>query len=529
MKKIISYITVFSVFLIFAGRTAHVQAAATLTVCATGTVGQEGCNYIGGNGIQQAINDISPSSTIYIKPGVYNVTHISISKSDITILGTDSILNINDNGLHGYGINIERDAKNITIIGLNLRVINSGGFYIGSLNSGTILLQRNIVTNVNPQVSSNQINGVWVDTSVPLIILDHDVFYRMEGYGVKIDIVPKAPLYIKNSIFSSTRKFGSSGGCGIYYVEQNPSNSNIVPSYNLFSGNETACACSASPLNWCTSNSSINGLDPKFVDPAHSDFHLLSGSPAIDAGDPGSGLNDPDRSRGDIGAYGGPTAGLQYYAGLVYNGNLIGNPDVENGLEFPWTKWWSGGSGYAMNIVSGGAEGSTKAWEITIGNTVTEYGRTGSVYQGRYYVNTPQLNNLANFAGKWIKYGGYYKTSANTNIRFQLSKRVNNNWITWWSPEGILGDFTSSTWKKAEKTIFVPIDTQGLDLTALAIGLNTGGGEKVWFDNLFIETTTAPNVTMTITPTPTRTPTPAPATTFTVCATGTADREGVTI
>jgi len=36
------------------------------------------------------------------------------------------------------------------------------------------------------------------------------------------------------------------------------------------------------------------------------DFHLLPGSPAIDAGDPDPAFNDPDGSRNDMGAYGGP-------------------------------------------------------------------------------------------------------------------------------------------------------------------------------------------------------------------------------
>jgi parallel beta-helix repeat protein len=47
-------------------------------------------------------------------------------------------------------------------------------------------------------------------------------------------------------------------------------------------------------------------VDPDFVNPAAGDFHLASGSDCVDAGDPA--LDDPDGSRADIGAYGGPHA-----------------------------------------------------------------------------------------------------------------------------------------------------------------------------------------------------------------------------
>jgi parallel beta-helix repeat protein len=45
--------------------------------------------------------------------------------------------------------------------------------------------------------------------------------------------------------------------------------------------------------------------DPLFIDYEDGDFHLQSGSPGIDAGDPDPVFNDPDGSRNDMGAFGG--------------------------------------------------------------------------------------------------------------------------------------------------------------------------------------------------------------------------------
>jgi parallel beta-helix repeat protein len=48
--------------------------------------------------------------------------------------------------------------------------------------------------------------------------------------------------------------------------------------------------------------------DPVFVDASGGDFHLQFGSACVDAGDPDPQFNDPDGSRNDIGAFGGPFA-----------------------------------------------------------------------------------------------------------------------------------------------------------------------------------------------------------------------------
>jgi hypothetical protein len=54
----------------------------------------------------------------------------------------------------------------------------------------------------------------------------------------------------------------------------------------------------------CSPSAGSISMDPLFVDTAMVDYHLGVHSPAIDAGLPGAGGEDPDGSRGDMGRYG---------------------------------------------------------------------------------------------------------------------------------------------------------------------------------------------------------------------------------
>ncbi len=111
--------------------------------------------------------------------------------------------------------------------------------------------------------------------------------------------------------------------------------------------------------NW-VGNSNFSE-DPLFVDAAHGDYTLQSGSPAIDAGHPdlnGNGIpysndpedQDPDHTRLDIGAFylssGKPTVNPAGFTAALHRTELI------DGLSFELENWGDGGLDYELELVS---------------------------------------------------------------------------------------------------------------------------------------------------------------------------------
>jgi len=93
-------------------------------------------------------------------------------------------------------------------------------------------------------------------------------------------------------------------------------------SYNNVYSNTSA---NYSGVNAGTGDISQN---PLFIDSSNGNFALQSTSPSIDTGRPGSADADPDGTRNDMGAYGGPDAASfwPYPAGAPIITNLTATP-----------------------------------------------------------------------------------------------------------------------------------------------------------------------------------------------------------
>jgi parallel beta-helix repeat protein len=119
----------------------------------------------------------------------------------------------------------------------------------------------------------------------------------------------------------------SNEGYGIYSVE-----STLVCDYNDVWSNETDFGGTASPGTGALS------ACPLFVDSLTHDYHLTSGSPCIDAGDP-SLPKDPDSTRSDMGAFYSPQTGIagKAPAPALRLLSFLPNPFVGSTLAIPAT------------------------------------------------------------------------------------------------------------------------------------------------------------------------------------------------
>jgi hypothetical protein len=128
--------------------------------------------------------------------------------------------------------------------------------------------------------------GIFLNQAAPT--LRNNVIIEHAGPG--IDCAQASPYVLNNAIVANA-------GGGI--VCQYPGTAPVI-TYNAFWQNQPA------DVLGCTPGIGNRYEDPGFVNASQGDYRLRPNSPLINAGDPDPALYDSDRSRSDIGAYGGP-------------------------------------------------------------------------------------------------------------------------------------------------------------------------------------------------------------------------------
>lgn len=287
--------------------------------------------------IQEAIDFSIPGDLVLVRSGVYSpATNGEIFpiflQDGVDVIGENPETTILDAQSTNYVIDAFRYDSlflgftitgGIAIQGGGLYLEDSRGvfqnlFVIGNRaedkGTGIFVSRSQIPLLQNIVVASNVRTNI--DTSpaqVELLDSDIDFFNNVVANGDSdgLRFNPGSFGFYENNIFYRN----GSDGFGVGFADEGLDPTGIVIEYNLFWDNFEADFFIADQLRTADE---ANGLtpdifgnfsaDPLFTDPAFDVYTLLPGSPAINAGNPDPLFNNPDGSRNDIGAFGGPGA-----------------------------------------------------------------------------------------------------------------------------------------------------------------------------------------------------------------------------
>lgn len=265
-------------------------------------------------GIQEALDDLFRAyDEIVVYPGVYQ-ENIVIG-GDVTLRAYDGpYLTCIDGTTH----TADREDTVVVNIGLEVSIVGfyiTGGRYGIKVNTSTHALIANCV------VHNNDDHGILLDweydTDLTMVELYNNVLVGNAGAGVYLDNGQHSNhatvfhCWVKNNIITQNQAYGIAMRCGIewtggttYHCERlviayNNTYANVPDNYGPGIG-EGECV-EPGP-------GEIHEI-PGFVGEANGcglDVRLQSTSECRDAGSESHAFDDPDGTRNDMGAYGGP-------------------------------------------------------------------------------------------------------------------------------------------------------------------------------------------------------------------------------
>ena len=226
--------------------------------------------------IQSGINAAYADDIIRVGPGVYN-ENVIVDKNLILIGSGPNFTYINA-PMNGIYVN---SSVTITITGFN---ISAGDDGIDIDRTGITCLIKNCI------IVSCGSHGIYYSAGFqgpdPIVTLINNtiIYNALDGIHVDADFIS-----IKNNIIAFNGGRGIDLGSGNEQIAYNDVYGNTKGSYY-----------------GCSSGMGDISLNPKFIDPNAGNYALRSDSPCKDSGSPGTMYNDPDGTRNDMGAYGGP-------------------------------------------------------------------------------------------------------------------------------------------------------------------------------------------------------------------------------
>jgi nitrous oxidase accessory protein NosD len=224
-------------------------------------------------------------NTIEDNDGYRKGSGVYLYLSPATLTGDTIVLN--DGTDAGAGICADRSSLSLSraVVRQNTSPMSGGGIY---LHSSSIDISNCIVALNRSNVIGG---GMYADSCWGAVT--NNTFDRNRAVygGGNVFLAPNPSLAIKNNLFS----YGAKNGF------QTNSLNNITFKFNNCFGN--------TPLNLVAAGADATNIsrNPHYADTTSFDYHLFVHSGGIDTGDP-AGPNDPDGSRADQGAFGGPGA-----------------------------------------------------------------------------------------------------------------------------------------------------------------------------------------------------------------------------
>jgi hypothetical protein len=341
-------------------------------------------NRLGGIGIQKAPTSVNTSLVIeknnihdnILRGGIHtgNTTGAFANPGNFTADSTIKQNKVHDNSNvnNGGGIDVRHfrgTIKNNLVYGNSRGGIRYGD-YVTEISNNTVANNGND--------TNDRGGGIIYDDPT-----DND-FVNDPPTGV-----PPAPLLIRNNISVYNQKTGIRGcfdntpgseerDYNLVYFNNGTTDdcgwyTSVGVSYvdDLRCANKNYGGCGAHvPRPLAMDNPHDIIAVPLFFNIDGDDYHLDTGSPAIDAGDPDPAYDDTDESINDMGAYGGPEPFDDSAFPLPYVNCLIdGDTNTGNTLSSGRFLYFDLGSSYTVQHVRLYGSPTTYPWNVNVSDT----------------------------------------------------------------------------------------------------------------------------------------------------------------
>jgi len=251
--------------------------------------------------IAAALAEAKPCDRVEVAPGTYDgpfdvpdgvrLSGAGAGRSTVRGTGGGSVMRAGD-GAEIDGFTITGSGREFWDAGIFIAdntapVIRNNRFEGNSMAVGLYCFSppcRAVAVITNNVMVGNSTGGVRWNEAAPVIV-NNTIVDSTVGVGAG-----SPPTRVKNNVVVRNSWAGIEGAV----------NATVVTFNNVWRN--------GSDYGGMTPGPDARSEDPAFVDAERGDFHLRPDSRCRDAGDPDPAYNDPDGSRNDLGAYGGPAA-----------------------------------------------------------------------------------------------------------------------------------------------------------------------------------------------------------------------------